>query len=218
MARAVVDVLSHCESCLISQTRTPSWPTRSLDFHTPTRVSLFPPPPIPVSQLSPSDTISINSHYICLLGASRIRKHGSDRLRLLELDRNPPHNPESAWLDCTAPHYCESTRHTNAGLALLVAPSLQHYYHYSTARSPYTTPALPCDAILPYARPPVPVHLIALALLLGAPTAISPAPGLAVARPTTTTTTTPATPHSFEPGQHRPSCCALRRLWRSSSS
>lgn len=123
MARAVVDVLSHCESCLISQTRTPSWPTRSLDFHTPTRVSLFPPPPIPVSQLSPSDTISINSHYICLLGASRIRKHGTDRLRLLELDRNPPHNPESAWLDCTAPHYCESTRHTNAGLALLVAPS-----------------------------------------------------------------------------------------------
>lgn len=92
--------------------------------HASRRLSLFPPPPpLAVYQLSPSDTLSINSHYICLLGASRIRKHGSDRLRLLELDRNPPHNPESAWLDCTAPHYCESTRHTNAGLALLVAPS-----------------------------------------------------------------------------------------------
>ena len=107
-----------------------SWPTRSFD--TPNqpllpacRLPFFLPPHIPVYQLFNSNYTTTNQFpHIYLHGASRIRKHGIDRLRLLELDRNPPHNPESAWLDCTAPHYCESTRLTNARRRLLVAPSL----------------------------------------------------------------------------------------------
>lgn len=84
-----------------------SWPTRSFD--TPNqpllpacRLPFFLPPHIPVYQLFNSNYTTTNQFpHIYLHGASRIRKHGIDRLRLLELDRNPPHNPESAWLDCT---------------------------------------------------------------------------------------------------------------------
>lgn len=97
---------------LISQTHTPSWPTRStrpdtlliqrrssptlsagcLSFHHHHRHH----PHHPYTSYRPSaPSGSIILTY--LHAASRIRKHGTDRLRLLELDRNPPHNPESAW-------------------------------------------------------------------------------------------------------------------------
>lgn len=148
-----------------------------------------------------------------LHGASRVCKHGIDRLCLLELDRNPPHNPESAWLDCTAPHYCESTQR-------------QHHWRPRSSSTTSTSPSIPrahhntthqrCPATYSSVCSTTGTRSLNRSHLLGEPTAISPAPGQAVARPTTTSP--PATPHSFEPGQHRPPCCALRRLWRSSSS